>query len=156
MNLQINKFVFIESFKNLIQIRFPYICLQQFLHTFMIWYFKALKQYANFHGRAQRKEYFYYLIINKLIFTGFHELGKYLELNLFSFDLFNTTFYANWLGTLYIAAVLVPSIAVGARRVQDSGKPGLYGFLFPYCLYLIVKEGDKGANAYGESPKLHS
>lgn len=120
----------------------------------MNWYLKALKQYANFHGRARRKEYFHYLIINKLLFTAFHELGKYLNLELFSFELFNTTFHANHLGVLYISLVLIPSIAVGARRVQDSGKPGLYGFLFPYCIYLILKEGDKGENKYGLSPKL--
>ena len=120
----------------------------------MNWYFKALKQYTNFHGRARRKEYFYFLIINKLMFTGFHELGKRLHLDLFSFELFNIPFHANWLGSIYILAVLIPAIAVGARRVQDTGKPGLYGFLFPYCLYLLVKEGDKGTNKYGEDPKL--
>lgn len=119
----------------------------------MKWYFKVLQQYANFHGRARRKEYFYYLIINKLLFTFFHEIGKYLQLDLFSFEIFNTAFEANWLGTIYIAAVLVPSIAVGARRMQDTNNPGLYGFLFPYCIYLIFKEGDKGDNLYGKSPK---
>lgn len=120
----------------------------------MNWYFKALKQYADFHGRARRKEYFYYLVINKLIFTGFHELGKYLQLDLFSFELFNIPFHANWLGTIYIAIVLIPSIAVGARRMQDSNNPGIYGFLFPYCIYLIFKPGDKGSNKYGENPRL--
>lgn len=120
----------------------------------MNWYFKALKQYADFHSRARRKEYFYFLIINKLIFTGFHELGKYLELDLFSFSIFTIDFNANWLGTLYIAAVLVPAIAVGARRMQDTNNPGLYGFLFPYCLYLIFKNGDKGDNKYGPNPRL--
>ncbi len=119
----------------------------------MNWYFKALKQYANFHGRARRKEYFFYLIINKLLFTAFHELGKYLQLDWFSFEIFDTLFEANYLGCIYVAAVLIPSIAVGARRVQDTGKPGLYGFLFPYCVYLVLKEGDKGPNAYGEDPK---
>ncbi|MGY6648978.1 DUF805 domain-containing protein [Wenyingzhuangia sp. IMCC45574] len=119
----------------------------------MNWYFKALKQYTNFHGRARRKEYFYFLVINKLIFTGLHEIGKRLHLDLFSIELFNITFNANWIGTLYILAVLIPAIAVGARRVQDTGKPGLYGFLFPYCLYLLVKPGDKGSNKYGQDPK---
>ncbi|MGY5351810.1 DUF805 domain-containing protein [Wenyingzhuangia sp. IMCC45533] len=122
----------------------------------MNWYFKALKQYANFHGRARRKEYFYYLVINKILFTVFHELGKYLGLEFFSFEIFNTVFQANYLGTLYIALVLIPSIAVGARRVQDTGNPGLYGFLFPYCIYLILKEGDAGANKYGINPKTHT
>lgn len=119
----------------------------------MDWYFKVLKQYANFHGRARRKEYFYFLIINKLMFTGFHKIGGFLELDAFNFTLLGEPFYANWLGVLYIASVLIPSIAVGARRVQDTGKPGLYGFLFPYCLYLLVKEGDLETNKYGKNPK---
>jgi len=119
----------------------------------MNWYFKVLTQYADFHGRARRKEYLYFLVINKLLFTAFHNLGKYLHLDAFSFEIFSEPFHANWLGVIYIAAVLVPSIAVGARRMQDTNNPGLYGFLFPYCIYLIFKEGDKEPNKYGVSPK---
>ena len=33
----------------------------------MKWYFKCLKQYADFSGRARRKEYWWFMLINFII-----------------------------------------------------------------------------------------
>jgi|GEM_PF-4601888 len=94
----------------------------------MNWYFRALKQYANSYDRARRKEYFFYLIINKLVFTDFSKLGKYLQLDWFSFEIFDTLFRANYLGCICITAVLIPSVALGTYGIKDTKKPGMYSF----------------------------
>ena len=65
-------------------------------------------------------------------------------------------------GLNYIAflACLIPSLAIGARRLHDIGKSGwnlLLG-LIPLvgCIILIIwfcQDGQVGPNEYGEDPK---
>jgi len=61
-----------------------------------------------------------------------------------------------WIASL---AILVPSLAVTARRLHDTGKPTWYivlGFIpivSLYLLYLLIQEGDKGPNEFGPDPK---
>ncbi len=63
------------------------------------------------------------------------------------------------LSSLFGLAVLLPSIAVGARRLHDIGKSGwnlLFG-LIPllgaiYLIYLYVQPSQSGSNQYGPEP----
>jgi uncharacterized membrane protein YhaH (DUF805 family) len=64
------------------------------------------------------------------------------------------------LGSLYSLAVLVPSVAVGVRRMHDIGKSGwvLLVGLIPIigAILLIIwaaTEGNRGPNQYGSDPK---
>jgi uncharacterized membrane protein YhaH (DUF805 family) len=61
---------------------------------------------------------------------------------------------------LYALAVLIPGLAVAVRRLHDVNKSGwfLLVALIPlvgaiWLLILLVTEGTKGANNYGEDPK---
>ena len=56
------------------------------------------------------------------------------------------------LANLYSLAVLVPSIAVGVRRMHDVGKSGWFLLIPIYNLILTVTEGEKGENEYGQEP----
>ena len=40
----------------------------------MHWYFEVLRNYANFRGRARRREYWIFALINSLI-ANFAEIG---------------------------------------------------------------------------------
>ncbi len=61
---------------------------------------------------------------------------------------------ALWL--IYVAAVFVPGIAVGVRRLHDSGHSGWW-LLVPLAnIMLLVREGTKGDNRYGPDPKAES
>lgn len=60
---------------------------------------------------------------------------------------------------LYVLAVLVPSLAVGVRRLHDTGKSGWYMLvsLVPciggfYLLFLLIQDGTPGDNEYGPDP----
>lgn len=64
------------------------------------------------------------------------------------------------LGAIYSLFVLLPSIAVGVRRLHDIGKSGWWMFIvfIPiiggiYLLVLFATEGDNGSNEYGPDPK---
>lgn len=118
----------------------------------MHWYLEVLKKYAVFSGRARRKEYWMFVLINILValLLGLIEgiAGIAPE----------TT--ESVLATLYSLAVLLPSIAVGARRLHDTGRSGwwlligivpLIGALV--LLIFFVQDSEPGANQYGPNPK---
>jgi uncharacterized membrane protein YhaH (DUF805 family) len=108
----------------------------------MKWYLKVLKNYAVFNGRARRKEYWMFILINTLL--------SYL---LIFIDMSAQTVYLN---TIYSLAVLVPSIAVTARRMHDVGKSGWFMLIPIYNFILAVTTGDEGDNEYGSDPKIDS
>jgi uncharacterized membrane protein YhaH (DUF805 family) len=60
------------------------------------------------------------------------------------------------IGSVYNLAVLIPSIAVGVRRMHDVGKSGWYLIIPIYSLILAFTQGEKGSNQYGADPKNES
>ncbi|MGM0545800.1 MAG: DUF805 domain-containing protein [Bacteroidota bacterium] len=123
----------------------------------MKWYIKVLTQYADFEGRARRKEYWMFFLVNLLIyfaiaFVGGLFLGFNPEAGMGSASMM--------LPMLYSLAVLLPSIAVGIRRLHDTGRSGwwlLISFvpvIGPIVLIVFfVQEGQPGTNQYGPNPK---
>ncbi|MFH7016022.1 DUF805 domain-containing protein [Flavobacterium sp. FlaQc-47] len=106
------------------------------------WYKKVVfENYANFEGRARRKEYWMFFLANFIISIV---LG-------FVLGLISPTL--GLAANVYSFAVLVPSIAVGVRRMHDVGKSGWFLLIPIYNLILACTEGDKGANEYGPDPK---
>ena len=53
---------------------------------------------------------------------------------------------------LYSLFILVPSIAVGVRRIHDSNKSGWWILLPFYNLYLLIRKGTDGENRFGPNP----
>ncbi|MNI37217.1 Inner membrane protein YhaI [compost metagenome] len=128
----------------------------------MQWYLKAFKNYANFSGRARRKEYWLFQLFNGII-----ALLLYLPV-LSSLPAVmageGTTGIASLFMTLYIIyllAVILPSLAVTVRRLHDTGKSGwsiLLG-LIPLVggiivLVFVCTDSQPGQNSYGENPKV--
>ena len=121
--------------------------------------------YANFNGRARRKEYWmftlFFFLITVVIYFLFALLAFFMAgdlINLMDTEWFPVVFGFSLI--IYFLIHLVPSIAVTVRRLHDTGKSGwLYLLTFiPYIGSLIififtVIEGDKGDNKYGPDPK---
>jgi uncharacterized membrane protein YhaH (DUF805 family) len=114
----------------------------------MNWYVAVLKNYAGFSGRARRMEYWMFALFSGIIVLILDGLGLVLKVS-------------TYIGGVYGLLVLIPSLAVGVRRLHDIGRSGwwlLIG-LIPVIGWIIlivfaVKEGDPGDNAYGPNPKL--
>lgn len=115
----------------------------------MNWYFKVLKKYAIFNGRARRKEYWMFTLINFFVLL----ILSILDGATGSFD--EESGYGLF-SSLYQLAVIIPSIAVGVRRMHDVGKSGWYIIVPIYNFILTVTEGDFGENEYGNDPKQES
>lgn len=112
----------------------------------MNWYLEVLKKYAVFSGRAHRTEYWYFFLINLLISIGLAIIDGMIGLGL--------------LGGLYALLTIIPSFAVGARRLHDTDRSGwwlLIGFvpLLGIIILLIIFTfpGTPGTNRYGPPPK---
>ncbi|MBJ6368100.1 DUF805 domain-containing protein [Snuella sedimenti] len=120
----------------------------------MKWYLKVVKDnYANFQGRARRKEYWMFTLFNAIfmiataIVAGI--IGQATDTPLFFL-----------LYLVYILGIIIPSLAVTVRRLHDIGKSGWYYLvgLIPFIggiwlFVLLVTEGETGPNGYGPDPK---
>lgn len=108
-----------------------------------------LKRYADFQGRSRRKEYW--------MFYLFYILASAALLML---DMFGTGGIGAVLYSLFALALIIPSLAVGVRRLHDTGRSGwwLLIALIPLIgaivlLVFFVQDGTPGANRFGPSPK---
>jgi uncharacterized membrane protein YhaH (DUF805 family) len=107
-------------------------------------YVEVLQKYAVFDGRAGRREYWQFLLIHVIISLVLGVAGTQ------STPIIIVYF-------LYILVLLIPSLAVGARRLHDTGRSGwtqLFG-LIPLVGWIIVlifmAEPGKEDNKYGPS-----
>lgn len=124
----------------------------------MNWYLKVIKEnYANFEGRARRKEYWMFTLFNLLAVLVLYVpalIGIAMEIPELA-GIFGILYL------IYALAVFVPGLAVGVRRLHDTGNSGwmmLVG-LIPFIggvwlLVLYCTEGASGDNEYGSDPKL--
>lgn len=105
----------------------------------MNYYLAVLKKYAVFNGRARRSEYWYFALSSIVISIALGIIGIVAKTPL--------------LGNIYSLAVLIPSIAVGVRRMHDIDKSGWYLLIPIYNIILLAAVGTNGPNEYGEDPK---
>lgn len=120
----------------------------------MNYYIECLKKYADFNGRARRSEYWYFVLFNLLISFCLGFVGGFISgLTGAGENL------AMGVAYLYALATLLPSIAVGVRRLHDIGMSGwwiLLGLVPIAGIVLLVffcKDGQPGENQYGPNPK---
>lgn len=120
----------------------------------MSWYLEVLKKYVTFSGRARRKEYWMFVLFNII----FSIVATVLDSVIGTRD--PDTGYGIISG-LYSLAVLLPGLAVSARRLHDIGKSGwwLLIVLIPiigaiWLLVLMVTDSQPGDNEYGPNPKV--
>jgi len=117
------------------------------------WYLEVLKKYAVFEGRSRRSEYWYFALFNFLI-------GLVLGIVDTAMGTVGSA-RIGLLGGLYSLAVLIPSIAVGIRRLHDTNRSGwwllialvpLVGWIV--LLVFMVEDSNPGINQYGPNPKV--
>lgn len=121
----------------------------------MFWFLKALQKYADFEGRARRKEYWFFQLFKNLIIFAF----------LFIVSLFGTVgedaeSLLLLIGFGYYLFMYLPSLAVTVRRLNDTGRSGWWYLiiLVPFLgwiilLIFLLADSQPGENEYGPNPK---
>jgi uncharacterized membrane protein YhaH (DUF805 family) len=122
----------------------------------MNWFIRAIKNYATFSGRAQRAEYWYFVLFYLLIFIGLAIIDSVT-------GTFNAETGMGLLSGICSLALFIPSLSVSVRRLHDIGKSGwwLLVGVIPLIgaivmLIFLVKDGESGENMYGSNPKANA
>ena len=114
----------------------------------MNYYVNVLKNYAVFSGRAQRAEYWYFVLFNIIVA---------ILIAIISGIIGDTK---GFLTLIYAILVFVPHLAVVVRRLHDVGKSGwmILLVLIPiigsiWLFVLLVSDSIAEDNKYGPNPK---
>ncbi|MFF5297537.1 DUF805 domain-containing protein [Paractinoplanes globisporus] len=111
------------------------------------------RKYADFHGRARRSEYWFFVLFSAIVSI----VGGILDA-IFGFRgwAYGST---GPIQSLLQLALLLPTLAVGARRLHDTGRSGwwlLIG-LVPIVGWIILLvfflQDSQAANQHGPNPK---
>lgn len=119
----------------------------------MNWFLKALQNYTGFSGRAQRSEYWYFILFFLIFYIALVLVDRVL-------GTWSAKHEIGLLSTLFALGLIVPSIAVAARRLHDIGMSGWWQLisLVPIIgpiimIVLCAKDSQPDANAHGPNPK---
>jgi uncharacterized membrane protein YhaH (DUF805 family) len=112
----------------------------------------GFRRYADFRGRSSRAEYWYWVLFYFLLSLVLNVLDTAVFLR--------GPGEPGPFGSIATIVMLVPSIAVSARRLHDIGRTAwwlLIAFLpvigFIVLLIWFCTRGDNGPNHYGDDPQ---
>jgi uncharacterized membrane protein YhaH (DUF805 family) len=124
----------------------------------MQWMFMPLKRYADFQGRSTRMEFWMFFLFVMAVLIVLQILMGVMLASSMSVDPQTGVVTGGGLGILAIIiwvfylAILVPSIAVGVRRMHDQDKSGWF-ILIPIAnLVFYCLPGTPGPNRFGPDP----
>lgn len=122
----------------------------------MNWYFAVLRKYAVFSGRARRKEYWMFALVNSIIIIALYIIQKIAGIGPTN----GVRMSDGPLVNLYLLAVLLPILGLAVRRLHDTGRSGWWLFVAlvpiigPIALLVFAMEDSQpGENTYGGNPK---
>lgn len=105
----------------------------------------TLRRWADFHGRSCRSEFWLWFAFHAAVLLGLQLAGAITGLAVFG-----------WLMTAFQLVVLLPALAVGVRRMHDTGRSGWWvllcllpvvgGLLF---LFMAAQRGEEWFNPFG-------
>jgi uncharacterized membrane protein YhaH (DUF805 family) len=120
----------------------------------MDWMLMPLRRYAEFSGRSQRKEYWMFTLFIFIVSIVVGIIEGILGINTMVGGVYGP------LTVLLLLGTLIPSIAVGIRRLHDTDRSGwwLLIALVPLIgaivlLVFYVTDGTPGPNRFGPDPK---
>lgn len=128
----------------------------------MEWYLRVLKKYAVFNGRAGRREYWMFTLWSLVFIIALAIADHALDID--TIKVTNAGSNDVRVGPLmlgYLAATLLPNLAVQCRRLHDLGRTGWIQLvtLVPYLgtaimIFFAAQPGQTGPNKYGPDPNF--
>jgi uncharacterized membrane protein YhaH (DUF805 family) len=119
----------------------------------MNYFLEAFRKYAVFSGRARRSEYWYFTLFSMIALAILrsidHRTGMY-----------DPETSSGTLEGIYGLIVFIPTLAIGVRRLHDTGRSGWWLLinLVPVAGWIInlifdLQDSQPGSNQYGANPK---
>jgi uncharacterized membrane protein YhaH (DUF805 family) len=111
----------------------------------MEYFIDAFRKYADFSGRAHRKQYWMFVLIYSLV---------YIVL-----ALIDAALGSLWLTSIFSLVIFVPSMSIGARRLHDTGRTGWWQLIYIIPLIglivmlVFLSQESHSENEYGLCPK---
>lgn len=121
----------------------------------------CFQKYADFRGRASRPEFWWFVLLYSIVV--FALTWPYV----FGWPSFDgssedaVSLFGLLTGLAFLA-LLLPYLAVGARRLHDTGKSGAWWFIglvsFGWVVLLVffASDGDQDWNRYGPPPGIQA
>lgn len=107
----------------------------------MDYFIGALKKYADFNGRARRKEYWMFVLVYMVINIILAVLGMDI------------------ISIIVGLVLLIPTISIGTRRLHDTGRSGWWQLIYfvpliglIVMIFFLVQDSHDD-NDYGVNPK---
>lgn len=112
----------------------------------MEYFLGAFKKFADFSGRARRKEYWMYFLFYMIFYIGLAIIDGVVGTMFLAF--------------IFSVVMLIPSISIATRRLHDTGRSGWWQLiaLIPLVgaivLIIFLVQDSHADNSYGPNPKL--
>ena len=125
----------------------------------MEWYLAVVQKYADFSGRARRKEYWMFALFHAIIIGALALLGAIIGAAAGNSGGAALAGIFTGAYVLYCLALAIPSLAVTVRRLHDTGRSGWWWLIsfVPFgsivLLVFAVQDSQAGDNLYGPNPK---
>lgn len=114
------------------------------------------RNFANFSGRATRREYWMFQLASLLFLLSIYILGIFLIILIDP----SMSIIMMGLSLLYSLALIIPGLGLYVRRLHDTGRSGwmillgLIPFIGGWILLIFsLLDSQRGTNAYGPSLK---
>ncbi|VYT63680.1 DUF805 domain-containing protein [Metakosakonia massiliensis] len=118
----------------------------------MDWYFKVLRHYARFNGRAHRREFWMFMLVNIILSGVLMVVDAIIG--------WQRVAGVGILSLIYVLLVFIPSLAVQSRRLHDTNRSAKW--LWLWCIPLLgwimllsywSQHGTPAENRFGLEPK---
>ena len=127
----------------------------------------CMRKYVTFSGRAIRSEFWWFYLFTVLVnLVATSQASSFVPTLLDGQDMtenessyFLNNFFFLYLSTITSLILLLPSLAVAARRLHDIGRSGWWIFISFTVIGIIplliwyVKDAKDDENIYGPNPK---
>lgn len=119
----------------------------------MDYYKDAIKKYVEFEGRTTRKEFWMFVLISFIITILLSIIDSMIGTAGFG--------RGGLLANVYTLAVFLPSLAIGVRRLHDTGRSGwwmllgLIPFIGTIILIVVWAQESKPASASPAQPSTN-
>jgi uncharacterized membrane protein YhaH (DUF805 family) len=124
----------------------------------MQWMFMPLKRYADFQGRSTRMEFWMFFLFVMIVMIVLQTLAGIMLASSMTVDPQTGAVTGGGFGIfaiiiwVFYLAILVPSIAVGVRRMHDQDKSGWFILIPIVNLVFYCLPGTPGPNRFGPDP----